>query len=99
VTEAQRRQAGNLAGPHRYQEAVAPLSPAVKVHIGDYNDLADAQLVILTAGLNEKGGGATDRSDPQGRLRLLDTNAEVYREIVPQVVKIAPQAVLILPAV
>jgi L-lactate dehydrogenase len=74
----------------------APLSPAVDVRVGDYNALADAQLVILTAGVNEKSGGATDRSDPQGRLRLLDINAEVYREIVPQVVKIAPQAVLMV---
>jgi L-lactate dehydrogenase len=74
----------------------APLSPAVDVRVGDYNALADAQLVILTAGVNEKSGGAMDRSDPQGRLRLLDINAEVYREIVPQVVKIAPQAVLMV---
>ncbi len=74
----------------------APLSPAVDVRAGDYNDLVDAQLVILTAGVNEKGGGATDRSDPEGRLRLLDINAEVYREIVPQVVKVAPRAVLMV---
>jgi L-lactate dehydrogenase len=74
----------------------APLSPAVDVRVGDYSSLAGAQLVILTAGVNEKSGGATDRSDPQGRLRLLDTNAEVYREIVPQVVKFAPQAVLMV---
>jgi L-lactate dehydrogenase len=74
----------------------APLSPTVNVYVGDYNALADAQLVILTAGVNEKGGGATDRSDPQGRRRLLDINAEVYREIVPQVVRIAPQAVLMV---
>ena len=74
----------------------APLSPAVDVRVGDYSALANAQLVILTAGVNEKSGGATDRSDLQGRLRLLDTNAEVYREIVPQVVKFAPQAVLMV---
>ena len=74
----------------------APLSPAVDVRVGDYGALADTQLVILTAGVNEKSGGATDRSDRQGRLRLLDTNAEVYREIVPQVVKFAPQAVLMV---
>jgi L-lactate dehydrogenase len=74
----------------------APLSPVVDVQVGDYDALAGAQLVILTAGVNEKTGGAADRSDPQGRLRLLDTNAEVYREIVPQVVKIAPQAVLMV---
>src|SRR6266545_3190856 len=40
--------------------------------------------------------GATDRSDPQGRLRLLDTNAKVYAQIVPQVASVAPEAVLMV---
>lgn len=51
---------------------------------------------MITAGVNEKSGGATDRNDPTGRLRLLDTNVGVYREIIPQVVKIAPTAVLLV---
>ena len=46
--------------------------------------------------MNEREGGATDRSDPQGRLRLLDTNAKVYAGIVPRVVAVAPQAVLMV---
>jgi L-lactate dehydrogenase len=32
---------------------------------------------MVTVSVNEKTGGATDRSDPLGRLRLLDKNAEV----------------------
>jgi L-lactate dehydrogenase len=43
-----------------------------------------------------RAGGATDRSDPQGRLRLLDTNAQVYADIVPKVVAAAPRAVLMV---
>jgi L-lactate dehydrogenase len=74
----------------------ATLSPAVDLRAGDYADLADAVLVIITAGINEKAGGATDRSDPAGRLRLLETNAGVYRDIVPQVVRVAPQALLLV---
>lgn len=74
----------------------ATFSPAVELHAGDYADLADAVLVIITAGINEKAGGATDRSDPAGRLRLLETNAGVYRDIVPQVVRVAPQALLLV---
>src|SRR4029450_707531 len=73
-----------------------PLSPTVEVRAGDYDALGDAQLVIITAGGNERAGGATDRSDSQGRLRLLDTNAKVYAEIVPKVVAAAPQAVLMV---
>src|SRR5258708_40006948 len=58
------------------------------------SDLADAGLAIVTAGINEKVGGATDRSDPPGRLRLLEANVKVYQDIVPRLVKAAPQAVL-----
>ena len=55
----------------------APLSSTTRVTDGDYSDLAGAALIIVTVGVNEKSGGATDRSDPLGRLRLLDNNSEV----------------------
>jgi L-lactate dehydrogenase len=74
----------------------APLSPTVDVTAGDYDALTDAALVIITAGVNELAGGATDRSDPHGRLGLLDTNAKVYADVVPRVVAVAPQAVLMV---
>jgi L-lactate dehydrogenase len=51
---------------------------------------------MITAGVNEKAGGATDRNDPQGRLRLLDKNAAIYRDIVPRIVAAAPEAVLLV---
>jgi L-lactate dehydrogenase len=73
----------------------ATLSPAVALRAGDYADLADAMLVIITAGINEKSGGATDRSDPTGRLKLLETNADIYRDVVPKIVAVAPHALLI----
>jgi L-lactate dehydrogenase len=74
----------------------ATLSPAVELLAGDYSELAGAVLVIVTAGVNEKAGGATDRSDPAGRLKLLDTNAGVYREIIPRIVAVAPQALILV---
>jgi L-lactate dehydrogenase len=74
----------------------APLSPAVDVRDGGYHDLVGAALVMITAGVNEKAGGATDRSDPAGRLKLLQSNAHIYHDIVPQVVQAAPQAVLLI---
>src|SRR6202051_358794 len=73
----------------------ATLSPAAELLAGDYSDLAGAALVIITAGANEKSGGATDRNDPAGRLKLLDTNAAVYREVVPSIVAVAPQALIL----
>jgi L-lactate dehydrogenase len=73
-----------------------PLSPLVKITDGDYSELASAGLAIITAGVNEKAGGATDRNDPMGRLRLLDANAKVFEEIIPRIVEVAPQAVLLV---
>src|ERR1700680_2616394 len=74
----------------------APLSSTTKVTDGDYSDLAGAALVMVTVGVNEKSGGATDRNDPLGRLRLLDKNAEVYRQVIPQIIAAAPDAVLLV---
>jgi len=74
----------------------APFCPEVLVRDGDYADLKDADIVMLTAGVNEKSGGATNRNDPAGRLRLLDTNAVVFRDMVPKTVAVAPDAVLLV---
>src|SRR6201990_2245388 len=74
----------------------APLSSTTRVTDGDYSDLAGASLVMVTVGVNETTGGATDRSDPAGRLRLLDKNAEVYREVIPRISAAAPDAVLLV---
>src|SRR3954462_10299207 len=74
----------------------APLSAPVDIAAGDWDDLAGADVVLITAGVNEKSGGATDRDDPRGRLRLLEPNAGVYREIVPAIVDAAPDALLVV---
>ena len=74
----------------------AVLSPTVNLRAGDYSDLAGASLVVITAGVNEKGGGATDRNDPAGRLRLLEANAAVYEEIVAQLQRVAPGALVLV---
>jgi L-lactate dehydrogenase len=73
-----------------------PVSPTADIRDGSYEDLAGADLIMITAGVNEKTGGATDRSDAEGRLKLLDANVSIYREIVPQVLAAAPDAVLMV---
>jgi L-lactate dehydrogenase len=93
IVDRTRKRAKAVATDLRYG---SPLCPKTDVVDGDYDDLADAALVMITAGINEKAGGATDRNDPQGRLRLLDTNAGIYREIVPRIVGVAPQAVILV---
>lgn len=73
-----------------------PLGQKVDICDGDYSDLKGAEVVLITSGVNEKTGGATDRNDPQGRLKLLDKNAAIYRDIVPKIVDVAPCAVLVV---
>ena len=72
------------------------LSPPIALRDGDYSDLAGSSVVMITAGVNEKGGGATDRSDPVGRLRLLEANAAIFQEIVPKIHQSAPEAVILV---
>ena len=48
-----------------------------KVYHGDYSDCKDAQMVIITAGINQKPG--------QSRLELVGTNAKIMRSIVKEV--------------
>src|SRR5437899_4894259 len=93
IVDRTRKRAKAVATDLRYG---SPLCPKTTVVDGDYDALADAELVMITAGINEKAGGATDRSDPQGRLRLLDKNAEIYHEIVPRIVHVAPRAVILV---
>jgi L-lactate dehydrogenase len=74
----------------------AILQPYTVLRDGEYADLASAAVVLITAGVNEKTGGATNRKDPAGRLRLLDTNADAYRQIVPRVHEAAPDSVVVV---
>ncbi len=73
-----------------------PVGHKVDITDGDYADLKNAGVVLVTSGVNEKTGGATDRSDPQGRLRLLGKNSGIYRDIVPKIVDAAPGAVVLV---
>jgi L-lactate dehydrogenase len=93
LLDKDRKRADGVATDMRY---ATPLSPTVDIRAGDYDALAGAALVIVTAGVNEKAGGATDRGDPEGRRRLLDTNADVYADVIPKLVEVAPDAVLMV---
>jgi L-lactate dehydrogenase len=73
-----------------------PLCPPVRLIAGTYPDLAGAELIIVSVGINEKAGGAMDRNDPAGRLRLLGTNARIIADIVPKIVTAAPDAAIMI---
>ncbi len=93
IVDRTRKRAIAVATDLRYG---ASLSPRVSIRDGDYPDLAGAALVMITSGVNEKTGGATDRNDPAGRLKLLDANIRIYKDILPSIFKAAPETVVLV---
>lgn len=65
-----------------------PFGYPLRVRAGDFADLAGCALVILAAGVGQKPG--------ETRLQLLERNAAVFAEIVPQVMRHAPDAILLV---
>jgi L-lactate dehydrogenase len=93
LVDRTRKRAKAIAADIRYG---APLSTVVQIHDGDYDDLAGAAFVMITVGINEKTGGAIDRNDPAGRLKLLSTNVEIYKDVAPRVRDAVPEAVILV---
>jgi len=60
----------------------------VEIIAGDYPDIDDSDLVVITAGKKNKPG--------ETRLDLAKDNVELYREIIPEIVKHAPTAILLI---
>jgi L-lactate dehydrogenase len=65
-----------------------PFAHPMRVEAGDYSDLVGSRVVIITAGVNQKPG--------ETRLQLLERNAAVFRDVVPQVLTHAPDAILVV---
>jgi L-lactate dehydrogenase len=74
----------------------AVLCPPTRISVGDYEDLAEASIVVITAGINEQAGKTTNRKDKLGRLRLLRRNAPIYRDIIPSIRRVAPHATILV---
>ena len=54
-----------------------PLASPANIYAGDYADIADAGIVIITAGANQKPG--------ETRLDLVSKNVSIFKSIVPQI--------------
>ncbi len=65
-----------------------PFVSATQVSAGDYEALKGASVVILAAGVNQKPG--------ETRLELLGRNATIFRDVVGNVLRAAPDAVLLI---
>ncbi len=67
-----------------------PFTFGAKVIAGEYKDLSEAGIIIITAGANQKPG--------ETRLDLLGKNVSIFKSIIPEIVKYAPNAILIVAA-
>ncbi len=65
-----------------------PFCEGGNVFSGKYKDLEDSGIIIITAGANQKKG--------ETRLDLLNKNVEIFKTIIPEIVKYAPSSILII---
>ena len=65
-----------------------PFAHPLTIRAGDYCDLGDSRVVVIAGGVAQKPG--------ETRLELLKRNADVFHEIVPAVLRHAPDAVLLV---
>ena len=65
-----------------------PFASPVRVSAGHYAQLQGARVVLLCCGATQRGA--------ENRLQLLQRNAVVFRDVVPQVAAAAPEAVLVV---
>jgi len=65
-----------------------PWSHSVKIAAGEYRHLKGAGAVILACGVSQKEG--------ETRLDLMGRNAEVFRDVIPQVTKYARKTILVV---
>lgn len=65
-----------------------PFAYPVQIRAGQYEDLTGAGIVMISAGVGQKPG--------ETRLDLLKRNADVFASIIPQILKNAPNAILLI---
>ncbi|MFT3894028.1 MAG: L-lactate dehydrogenase [Anaerolineales bacterium] len=65
-----------------------PFAHQLEVSSGDYADLADCKVVVVSAGVGQKPG--------ETRLELLGRNAKVFEQVIPNILKNAPNAILLI---
>jgi L-lactate dehydrogenase len=65
-----------------------PFVRNMRIRAGDYPDLADADVIVICAGANQKPG--------ETRLDLLTKNAGVFRQIVPRVLEVNHTGIIVI---
>lgn len=67
-----------------------PFAKPMKIYAGDYADIGDAEVVIVTAGANQKPG--------ETRLDLVKKNVGIFRSVIPQIAEHNKDCILLIVA-
>jgi L-lactate dehydrogenase len=65
-----------------------PFAYPMRITAGEYADLKGCRVIIIAAGVSQKPG--------ETRLQLLGRNAAIFRQLVPEILAHAPDAVLVV---
>ena len=65
-----------------------PFANPLIVRAGKYSDLVGCKVVVVAAGVSQK--------PEETRLQLLQRNADVFREVIPQIIEHEPNAILVV---
>lgn len=65
-----------------------PFAHPLEVTTGEYAELAGCKVVVVSAGVGQKPG--------ETRLQLLERNAQVFKQVIPNILRYAPDAILLI---
>ena len=65
-----------------------PFCENINIYEGDYDDIKDCYVVIITAGANQEKG--------ETRLDLIDKNLKIYKSIIPNITKTDFEGILLV---
>lgn len=67
-----------------------PFAGQMKIYAGNYDDITDASIIIVTAGANQK--------PDETRLDLVHKNVAIFKNIIPEIAKRGFQGILLIVA-
>ena len=65
-----------------------PFARPMKIYAGDYDDIVDASVIVITAGANQK--------PDETRLDLLHKNVDIFKQIIPEIAKRNCKGILLI---
>lgn len=68
----------------------AAFMKTVEITSGDYKDTADSDIVVITAGANQKPG--------ETRIDLIEKNLAIFKQMIPKIVRYSPNSILLVVA-